>query len=92
MSALNYLFDGGLGGSFNIGGGSSSSIDTVVAEVEKQLGIEINKEYGPRREGDPAKTSANIAKAFEEMGWESSFNIEDIVRDEISYQKTLFKK
>jgi len=92
MAALNYLFDGGLGGSFNIGGGSSSSIDTVVAEVEKQLGIELNKEYGPRREGDPAKTSANIAKAFEEMGWESSFNIEDIVRDEISYQKSLLKK
>ena len=92
MAALNYLFDGGLGGSFNIGGGSSSSIDIVVAEVEKQLGIELNKEYGPRREGDPAKTSANIAKAFEEMGWESSFNIEDIVRDEISYQKSLLKK
>lgn len=92
MAALNYLFDGGTGGSFNIGGGSSSSIDTVVAEVEKQLELTIDKEYGPRRDGDPAKTSANIAKAWDEMGWESSFTIQDIVRDEIAYQQSLIKK
>ncbi len=92
MAALNYLFDGGEGGAFNIGGGSSSSIDTVVAEVEKQLELTIDKEYGPRRDGDPAKTSANIAKAWDEMGWESSFTIQDIVRDEIAYQQSLIKK
>ena len=92
MAALNYLFDGGTGGSFNIGGGSSSSIDTVVAEVEKQLELTIDKEYGPRRDGDPAKTSANIAKAWDEMGWESSFTIQDIVRDEIEYHKSKIKK
>ena len=92
MAALNYLFDGGAGGAFNIGGGSSSSIDTVVAEVEAQLELTINKDYGPRRDGDPAKTSANIAKAWDEMGWESSFTIQDIVRDEIAYQQSLIKK
>ena len=92
MAALNYLFDGGEGGAFNIGGGSSSSIDTVVAEVEKQLELTIDKEYGPRRDGDPAKTSANIAMAWDEMGWESSFTIQDIVRDEIAYQQSLIKK
>lgn len=92
MAALNYLFDGGEGGAFNIGGGSSSSIDTVVAEVEAQLELTIDKEYGPRRDGDPAKTSANIAKAWDEMGWESSFTIQDIVRDEIAYQQSLIKK
>ena len=92
MAALNYLFDGGEGGAFNIGGGSSSSIDTVVAEVEAQLELTINQDYGPRRDGDPAKTSANIAKAWDEMGWESSFTIQDIVRDEIADQQSLIKK
>lgn len=92
MSALNYLFDGGQSNSFNIGGGSSSSINTVVTEVEEQLEITIDKEFGPRREGDPAKTSANIAKAWDDMGWESSYTIKDIVRDEITHQQSLIKK
>jgi len=91
MSALNYLFDGGKSGAFNIGGGSSNSIKDLVTEVGKQLGKEVKVKIGPRRDGDPAKTSANIAKAFDEMGWESSLTIEDIIRDEITYQKKILK-
>ena len=87
VAALNYLFDGGAGGIFNIGGGSSSSIKEVVAEVEKQLDITIDTEVGPKREGDPDKTSANVNWALEEFGWESSYTLEDIVKDEIAYQQ-----
>ena len=92
MAALNYLFDGGKSGSYNIGGGSSTSIKQIITEVEKQLGTEVDVEYGPRREGDPAKTSANVAKAFEDFGWDSAHTIEDIIRDEIAYHKTKVKK
>ena len=88
VAALNYLFDGGAGGIFNIGGGSSSSIKEVVAEVEKQLDITIDTEVGPKREGDPDKTSANVNWALEEFGWESSYTLEDIVKDEIAYQQS----
>ena len=88
ISALNYLFDGGNGGIFNIGGGSSSSIKEVIAEVEKQLDLTIDTEVGPKREGDPAVTSANVARAWEEVGWESNFDIEDIVKDEIAFQQS----
>jgi UDP-glucose 4-epimerase len=92
MAALNYLFDGGKGGSFNIGAGSSNSIKEVITEVEKQLGVTVDVEYGPKREGDPAKTSANIAKAWEEFGWEAVYTIQDIVRDEIEFHKSKVKK
>ena len=88
VAALNYLFDGGAGGIFNIGGGSSSSIKEVVAEVEKQLDITIDTEVGPKREGDPDKTSANVNWALEEFGWESAYTLEDIVKDEIAYQQS----
>lgn len=88
VAALNYLFDGGAGGIFNIGGGSSSSIKEVVAEVEKQLDITMDTEVGPKREGDPDKTSANVNWALEEFGWESSYTLEDIVKDEIAYQQS----
>ena len=88
VAALNYLFDGGAGGIFNIGGGSSSCIKEVVAEVEKQLDITIDTEVGPKREGDPDKTSANVNWALEEFGWESAYTLEDIVKDEIAYQQS----
>ena len=88
VAALNYLFDGGAGGIFNIGGGSSSSIKEVIAEVEKQLDITIDTEVGPKREGDPDKTSANVNWALEEFGWESAYTLEDIVKDEIAYQQS----
>ena len=45
----NYLFDGGAGGIFNVGGGHSSSIKEVIAEVEKQLDLTIDTEVGPQK-------------------------------------------
>lgn len=87
IAALNYLFDKGESNLFNIGGGSPQSIKQVIAEVEKQLDKEVKVEIGPRREGDAVKTDANISKSLDLLGWEPQYTIEDIVRDEISYQK-----
>lgn len=87
IAALNYLFDKGESNLFNIGAGSPQSIKQVIAEVEKQLGKEIKVEIGPRREGDAVKTDANVSKSLDLLGWEPQYTIEDIVRDEISYQK-----
>ena len=86
VSALNYLMDGGDSNIFNIGGGSGSSIKQVIAEVEKQLGKEINVKVGPKRDGDAERTDANIVKAFEMLGWEPQNTLEEIVADEIAYQ------
>lgn len=86
VSALNYLMDGGNSNIFNIGGGSGTSIKQFIAEVEKQLGKEINVEVGPKRDGDAERTDANIVKAFEMLGWEPQNTLEEIVADEIAYQ------
>jgi len=87
IAALNYLFDGGNSDIFNIGGGSPQSIKQVISEVEKQSDKKINVEIGPRREGDAVRTDANISKAFDVLGWDSNYTIEDIVKDEIAYYK-----
>lgn len=87
IAALNYLFDKKESNLFNIGGGSPQSIKQVITEVEKQLDKKVKVEIGPRREGDAVKTDANISKSLDLLGWEPLYNIEDIVRDEILYQK-----
>ncbi len=86
LASLHYLFDGGESGIFNIGAGSPKSIKQVIAEVEAQTEKTVNVEYGPKREGDAAKTDANISKAMDLFGWEPVHSLEDIVRSEIEYQ------
>ena len=88
MASLHYLFDDGESGIFNIGAGSPKSIKQVIAEVEAQTGNTVDVEYGPKREGDTAKTDANISKAMDLFGWEPANSLEDIVRTEIEYQQT----
>ena len=86
VASLHYLFDGGESDIFNIGAGSPKSIKQVITEVEAQTGNTVDVEYGPRREGDAAKTDANISKAIDTLGWEPIYSLEDIVKTEIEYQ------
>jgi UDP-glucose 4-epimerase len=88
LASLHYLFDGGESGVFNIGAGSPKSIKQVIAEVEAQTGNTVDVEYGPKREGDAAKTDANISKAMDLFGWEPANSLEDIVKTEIEYQSS----
>ena len=91
IAAINYLFDKATSNTFNIGGGSPQSIKQVIAEVEKQLDTTVNVEIGPRRNGDATKTDANISKSQDLLGWEPQYNIVDIVKDEIEFQKSKIK-
>ncbi len=34
----------------------------------------------------------DVAKAFEDFGWDSAYTIVDIIKDEIAYHKTKIKK
>jgi len=91
LASLNYLFDGGDSGIFNIGAGSPKSIKEVLAEVETQLDVKLQTSVGPRRTGDPEKTDANTTKAMNSFGWEPVKTISEIVSDEIEYQKSKIK-
>jgi len=85
VAALNYLFDGGDSNIFNIGGGSTTSIKEVISEVEKQTGKTVDIVVGPMRKGDVPKTSADISKANELLGWSPSYTLESIIQSELEY-------
>ena len=89
IAALNYLFDGGDSSTFNVGGGSTTSIKEVIAEVEKQSGIKVDTVVGPKRAGDPPQTSAGIDKAQELLGWSPVHNLESIIESELEYAKNV---
>ena len=66
---------------YNLGNGAGHSVQDVIASVERVLGREVPREYGPRRAGDPAVLVASSARIRAETGWTPQFAaLDDIVR------------
>lgn len=80
--ALEYLADGNAGGVFNLGNGRGHSNLEVVQACARVTGADIEVEFGPRREGDPAVLIASAQKAQEVLGWKPGrSDIEQMVAD-----------
>ena len=69
---------------YNLGTGVGYSVLEIVQAFEKENKIEIPYQICPRREGDIAVCYADTSKAKKELGFETKYGIEDMVRD--SYQ------
>lgn len=68
-------------GCINLGTGLGTSVKEIIDAAEKVSGKRCPLEYGPRREGDPAKLFADNRKAKQILGWNPQYtNIEDIIR------------
>jgi len=87
IKAMEYLQTGGMSGAFNIGSGEPHTILQLVSELEQVLGRTIHYEFGPEREGDPAKVWADNSKALHHLGWEAQYNIADILRTSYEWEK-----
>ena len=64
----------------NIGTGVGASVFEVLSMIQDVTGIELNSEIVERRAGDPAALVANVSKAREILGWQSRFQLRDIVQ------------
>ncbi|MEG2144889.1 MAG: GDP-mannose 4,6-dehydratase, partial [Oscillospiraceae bacterium] len=72
---------------FNLGTGKGTSVLELLKAFEKAAGKEIPYKIAERREGDIAVSYADTRKAKEMLGWEASFNINDMCRDGWKYAK-----
>jgi len=80
LLALEYLFGGGESDVFNLGNGKGFSVKEVIETARKVIGLPLEVESGPRREGDPAVLVADSAKAKKVLGWKPQlYKLEDIV-------------
>jgi len=86
LAAMNYLFDGGDSGVFNIGANDTKSVKQVIAELEIITGKTIIYENVGRREGDPHKTWADNTFAKEKLGWSPMFTLEDILKSAFEWE------
>ena len=91
LAAMQYLEDGGVSGSFNIGVVSSSSVLAVIEIFNRINQTNIRYNIADRRPGDPKQTFADITKAKNSFGWEPVYTLEDIVKHAYEWEKKVQK-
>jgi len=79
IDAIHYLDHNGIYQVFNIGKGNGESVLEVIDAFREYTGKDIEVNYSDRREGDPAKTFADITLAINELKWMPRYGLADIV-------------
>jgi UDP-glucose 4-epimerase len=88
VAALRHLAAGGESSTYNIGRGEGSSVREVLDVVASVTGLDTPAEVVARRPGDPAKIVASVEKINRELGWTSSYDLEQIVQSAWSAWQT----
>jgi UDP-glucose 4-epimerase len=74
IKTLEYLREGGVSETFNLGYSEGHSVFDVLKAVEHVAGRNITYEIGDKRKGDPAAVIADISKLNKLLGWKPEFN------------------
>ena len=73
---------------YNMGTGRGFSVLDMVNAFVKENGVKVPYQIKPRRLGDIAICYCNPSKAKIELGWETQFGINEMVRDSWNWQKS----
>ena len=64
---------------FNLGTNAGYSVLQIIEETQKVLGQKVNFTIVNERPGDPPSLIALAHKAKEQLGWEPTYNLQDII-------------
>ena len=65
----------------NLGSGKGYSVFEVIDQIDKSVGVKLNRNICPARSGDPAVLLADISKAKEILGWQPKSGLAEIIAD-----------
>jgi UDP-glucose 4-epimerase len=77
--ALDYLLRGGDSQTFNLGTGNGFSVREIIGTARRVTGHPIPERISPRRSGDPAVLVADATRIREELGWQATQTLDEIV-------------
>ncbi|MEO0714739.1 MAG: UDP-glucose 4-epimerase GalE [Pseudomonadota bacterium] len=94
LAALDHLFAGKPSDAFNLGSGVGISVKEIIDAVERITGQKLPLEYGDRRPGDPPTLTADVTKAREVLGFETTTSDVDTIIETAwaFYQNTQARK
>ncbi len=65
---------------YNVGGEKGVSVQQIIDSFERVNGASIKCEYSERREGDVGCMISDCSLIREEMGWKSTYGLDDMVK------------
>jgi nucleoside-diphosphate-sugar epimerase len=71
----------------NIGTGASTSVNRVVAIVERLVGREVARRDDLEAAGDPTRTEASSTLARELLGWKPETSLEAGIAAQVEWQR-----
>jgi UDP-glucose-4-epimerase GalE len=86
IKALDYINNGGINDSFNLGTEHGTSNFEVITTIEKHLKRNVPIIMGARRAGDPPTLLSSSKKAKEILNWEPKYSLDDIVKSAIEWE------
>ncbi len=76
---------------FNLGTGNGVTVLEAITAFEKVSRVKLNYIIGPRRPGDVVATYANNDKAKTSLGWDTKYNLDDMMRTAWQWELNLKK-
>jgi UDP-glucose 4-epimerase len=86
MAALNFIYKQQGAHVWNLGTGVGYSVLEVVAAFEKAANHPVPYRIVPRRAGDVARSWSDPSKAFQDLGWQATLSLKDMVDDAWRWQ------
>ena len=74
---------------FNVGTGNGNTVLEVIQAFEKVNNLDLAYKIGPRRGGDIEQIWADTTKVNNVLGWEASYDIDDMMKHAWEWQKGL---
>jgi UDP-glucose 4-epimerase len=65
----------------NLGSGKGYSVFEVIDQIDRSIGVKLNRNICPTRSADPAVILADISKAKEILGWQPKLGLAEIIAD-----------
>jgi UDP-glucose 4-epimerase len=62
-------------GTWNVGTGRETSVLALLQELENVLGRTATRAFGPSRQGDVRRSSLDIGRIRDELGWEPTLTL-----------------
>ena len=76
---------------YNLGTGKGHSVLELVQTFERVNAVKVPYEIVARRPADIAVSYADVDKVYNELGWKSELNLEDMCRDSYRFAKNYFE-
>ena len=92
-AAMDAMVAGGaasMGGTYNLGGGSTVTVREVVDMLSKILGRDVEAHYGDTQPGDVRHTSADTTRARDALGFAPKVTLRDGLAREVEWLRGIY--